>query len=198
MQPTNFFNRFLLWFEHQLDQFIAWYGKTLNWVLNHKLIFTGFVLLLFVGTVVMMKQGIIGKELISTGDQGKFRFALEFDKSTSIQQNNLISEKIEKYILQQPEVATVFSNVGGPSTGIGSLGVGMANKTEFTVQLKTKSEQLKVKSEQLKTKNEKFVDVSTEAFMRKLRTDLQKEYSGINFSMMALGLIPRSARLKLH
>ena len=40
LQPTNFFNRFLLWFEHQLDQFIAWYGKTLNWVLNHKLIFT--------------------------------------------------------------------------------------------------------------------------------------------------------------
>ena len=197
LQPTNFFNRFLLWFEHQLDQFIAWYGKTLNWVLNHKLIFTGFVLLLFVGTVVMMKQGIIGKELISTGDQGKFRFALEFDKSTSIQQNNLISEKIEKYILQQPEVATVFSNVGGPSTGIGSLGVGMANKTEFTVQLKTKSEQLKVKSEQLKTKNEKFVDVSTEAFMRKLRTDLQKEYSGINFSMMALGLIPRSAPIEI-
>ncbi|MBP6414504.1 MAG: efflux RND transporter permease subunit, partial [Bacteroidia bacterium] len=63
LQPTNFFNRFLLWFEHQLDQFIAWYGKTLNWVLNHKLIFTGFVLLLFVGTAAMMKQGIIGKEL---------------------------------------------------------------------------------------------------------------------------------------
>ena len=67
----------------------------------------------------MMKQGIIGKELISTGDQGKFRLALEFDKSTSIQQNNLVSEKIESYILKQPEVATIFSNVGGPSTGIG-------------------------------------------------------------------------------
>jgi len=182
LQPTNFFNRFLLWFEHQLDQFIAWYGKTLNWVLNHKLIFTGFVLLLFVGTAAMMKQGIIGKELISTGDQGKFRFALEFDKSTSIQQNNLISNKIENYILKQPEVASVFSNVGGPSTGIGSLGVGSANKTEFTVQLKSKKE----------THN-----LSTEAFMRKLRNDLQKEYSGINFSMMALGLIPRSAPIEI-
>jgi len=40
----------------------------------------------------MMKQGIIGKELIATGDQGKFRLGLEFDKNTSIQQNNLISE----------------------------------------------------------------------------------------------------------
>ncbi|WP_262250112.1 efflux RND transporter permease subunit [Parapedobacter soli] len=182
LQPTNIFNRFLLWFEHQLDQFISWYGKTLNWVLNHKLIFTAFVLLLFVGTAAMMKQEIIGKELISTGDQGKFRLALEFDKSTSIQQNNLVSEKIESYILKQPEVATIFSNVGGPSTGIGSLGVGSANKTEFTIQLKSKKE----------TNN-----LSTETFMRKLRADLQKEYSGINFSMIALGLIPRSAPIEI-
>lgn len=182
LQPTNFFNRFLLWFEHQLDKFIAWYGKTLNWVLRHKLIFTAFVLLLFVGTAAMMKQGIIGKELISTGDQGKFRLALEFDKSTSIQQNNLVSQKIENYILQQPEVATVFSNVGGPSTGIGSLGVGSANKTEFTIQLKSKKE---------------IENIATETFMRKLRDDLQKDYSGINFSMMALGLIPRSAPIEI-
>ena len=182
LQPTNFFNRFLLWFEYQLSKFIDWYGKTLNWVLNHKLIFTGFVILLFVLTLSMMRQGIIGKELIATGDQGKFRFALEFDRSTSIQQNNLISEKIENYILKQPEVATLFSNVGGPSTGIGSLGVGAANKTEFTIQLKPKKE---------------IKNLATEDFMRKLRGDLQKEYSGINFSMTALGLIPRSAPIEI-
>jgi HAE1 family hydrophobic/amphiphilic exporter-1 len=188
LQPTNFFNRFLLWFEHQLDKFISWYGKTLIWVLNHKLIFTAFVLLLFVGTAVMMKQGIIGKELISTGDQGKFRLALEFDKSTSIQQNNLVSEKIENYILKQPEVSTVFSNVGGPSTGIGSLGVGSANKSEFTVQLRIKNDELR---------NAGIKKIPTEQFMRKLRDDLQKEYSGINFSMIALGLIPRSAPIEI-
>jgi HAE1 family hydrophobic/amphiphilic exporter-1 len=188
LQPTNFFNRFLLWFEKQLDKFINWYGKTLNWVLNHKLIFSGFVLLLFVGTAAMMKQGIIGKELISTGDQGKFRLALEFDKSTSIQQNNLVSEKIENYIMKQPEVSTIFSNVGGPSTGIGSLGVGSANKTEFTIQLKMKNDELR---------KEGIEKVPTEQFMRKLRAELQKDYSGINFSMIALGLIPRSAPIEI-
>lgn len=182
LQPTNLFNRFLLGFEHQLQQFINWYGKTLQWVLNHKLIFTGFVVLLFIGTAVMMKQGIIGKELISTGDQGKFRLGLEFDKSTSIQQNNLVSEKIENYILKKSEVATLFSNVGGPSTGIGSLGIGSANKTEFTIQLKPKKE---------------LNNLTTEAFMREIREELQKDYSGINFSMTALGLIPRTAPIEI-
>lgn len=182
LQPTNLFNRFLLWFEHQLEKFTNWYGRQLEWVLNHKIIFTGIVLLLFAITLGIMKQGIIGKELISTGDQGKFRMALEFDKSTSVQQNNLIAQKIETYIIQQPEVATVFSNIGGPSTGIGSLGIGSANKTEFTIQLKTEKELKKL---------------STEIFMKNLREDLKSKFPGINYSMAALGLIPKSAPIEI-
>jgi HAE1 family hydrophobic/amphiphilic exporter-1 len=188
LQPTNFFNRFLLWFEHQLDKFITWYGGKLDWVLRHKLIFTGFVIFLFIGTAVMMKQGIIGKELIATGDQGKFRLGLEFDKNASIQQNNQISKKIETYILQQPEVATIFSNVGGPSTGIGSLGVGSANKSEFTIQLKIKKEELR---------KEGLRKVSTEKFMTNLRNDLQEKFPGINYSISALGLIPKTAPIEI-
>ena len=188
LKPTHFFNRFLLWFEHQLEKFTHGYGKQLEWVLKHKLIFTGIVLLLFALTLGIMKQGIIGKELISTGDQGKFRMALEFDKTTSIQQNNFIAQKIETYILQQPEVAQVFSNIGGPSTGIGSLGVGSANKTEFTIQLKNKNEALKIAN---------FEKMPTEMFMKKLREDLKSKFPGINYSMAALGLIPRSAPIEI-
>jgi len=182
LQPTNFFNRFLLGFEHQLEKFTNWYGKQLEWILSHKLIFTGIVLLLFAVTLGIMKQGIIGKELISTGDQGKFRMALEFDKSTSIQQNNLIAQQIETYIIKQADVSTVFSNIGGPSTGIGSLGVGSANKTEFTIQLKSAKERNKQ---------------PTEEFMKKLREELKMKFPGINYSMAALGLIPRSAPIEI-
>lgn len=182
LQPTNFFNLFLLGFEHQLEKLTNWYGKQLEWILSHKLIFTGIVILLFAVTLGIMKQGIIGKELISTGDQGKFRMALEFDKSTSIQQNNLIAQKIEAYIIKQADVSTVFSNIGGPSTGIGSLGVGSANKTEFTIQLKSAKERHKQ---------------PTEEFMKKLREELKMKFPGINYSMAALGLIPRSAPIEI-
>lgn len=182
LQPTNYFNRFLLWFEVQLENFNEWYGRRLEWVLSHKLAFTGIVIVLFAMTLGIMKQGIIGKELISTGDQGKFRMALEFDKSTSIQQNNLIAQKIETYIIQQPEVATVFSNIGGPSTGIGSLGIGSANKTEFTIQLKSKKE---------------LHNLPTETFMKNLREELKSKFPSINYSMAALGLIPRSAPIEI-
>ena len=182
MKPTNIFNRFLLWFEEQLTRFINWYGRQLSWVLNHKLITVGAIVLLFVLTGVMMKQDIIGKELIATGDQGKFSLYMEFDKTTALQQNNITSHKIENFISAQPEVATLFSNVGGPSTGIGSLGVGAVNKTEFTIQLKDTKER----------GNE-----TTEAYMIKLRSALQNQYPGIHFSMAALGLIPRSAPIEI-
>lgn len=182
LKPTNFFNRFLLWFERQLDRFTDWYGNQLKWVLSHKLIFTGILLGLFALTGLMLKQNIIGKELISTGDQGKFRLALEFDKTVPLKQNNITSLEVEQLLLSQPDIASVFSNVGGPSTGIGSLGVGAENKTEFTIQLKSKEERN---------------NQPTEKFMIDLRKMLQAKFTGINFSMSALGLIPRTAPVEI-
>ncbi len=181
LKPTNFMNRFLLWFEHQLNTFIEWYGRQLQWVLNHKLIFTGIILLLFALTLAMMKQGIIGKEMMSTGDQGKFRLNLEYDKTITVQQNNITSQQVENFILQQPEVATLFSNIAGPGTGIGSLGVGEGNKSEFTIQLKPDKER----------------KIGTEDFMKNLRNELEKKYAGINFSMAFIGLLPKSAPIKI-
>jgi HAE1 family hydrophobic/amphiphilic exporter-1 len=182
LKPTNLFNRFLIWFERQLDAFTNWYGKQLKWVLNHKLIFTGILVALFALTALMVRQNIIGKELIATGDQGKFRLMLEYDKGTSLKQNNLQSYQVEQFLLHQPDVAAVFSNVGGPSTGIGSLGVGSPNVSEFTIQLKPKKDR---------------GDQATETYMLDLRNVLQKKFTGINFSMATLGLIPRSAPIEL-
>ncbi|MCF8246934.1 MAG: efflux RND transporter permease subunit [Saprospiraceae bacterium] len=182
LDRSNLFQRFLLWFERQLDALTGWYGVQLKWVLSHKLIFTGFILLLFAATGAMVKQGITGKELIATGDQGKFLLYLEFDKSATLARNNLVSREAENYLLGQPEVATVFSNVGGPSTGIGSIGLGAENKTELTVTLLPKKER---------------GGVSTEQYMRRIREELQQQYAGVDFTMSALGLVPRSAPVEI-
>jgi len=181
LQPTNFMNSFLLWFEKQLNTFIEWYGHQLECVFRHKLLFTGIVILLAVLTVGIMKQGIIGKEMMSTGDQGKFRLNLEYDKTTTVQENNIRTQRIENFILQQPEVATLFSNIAGPSTGIGSLGVGSANLSEFTIQLKPEEER----------------KVKTEEYMISLREELKRQFPGVSFSMAVLGLLPKQAPIKI-
>jgi hydrophobic/amphiphilic exporter-1 (mainly G- bacteria), HAE1 family len=182
LQPTNIMNRFLLWFEHLIDRFTEWYSKQLVWVLHHKIItFTG-ILILFGLTGALMKAGIIGQELIATGDQGKFRMNLEYDSFATLQENSIRSNQIEQFLLQQPEVATVFSNVGGPSSGMGSLGIGSPYKTELTVQLKPAEERGFIESEQ---------------FMKAIRTALYQEFSGVRISMATLGLVPRSTPIEL-
>ena len=182
LKPTNFFNRFLLGFEKQISNLTNWYGEKLAWVLNHKLIFAGIVLLLFMGTAGMMKMGIMGSELIATGDQGKFRFNLEFDKKTSITENNVTSLAVENYLISQPEVKSVFSNVGGPTTGMMSLGVGEENKTELTVSLNPPKER---------------GGISTDQFMIEIRHELQERFQGINFTMSSLGLVAKAAPIEL-
>jgi HAE1 family hydrophobic/amphiphilic exporter-1 len=78
-------------------------------------------------------------------------------------------------------VSTLFSNVAGPGTGIGSSGVGSANLSEFTIQLKPEKER----------------DINTETFMKSLREALNKEFAGVNFSMAVLGLLPKQAPIKI-
>src|SRR5690606_12540137 len=54
---------------------------------------------------------------------------------------------------------------------------------------------LKMKNEELKMAG--IMKIPTETFMRKLRDDLEKDFSGINFSIMGLGLIPRTAPIEI-
>jgi len=182
LQPTNFFNRFLLWFEHQIESFTHWYGKQLTWVLHHKLITVIGIFMLYGLTVAILKMGIIGQELIATGDQGKFRMNLEYDAYTTLRENAIRSQKIEQFLLQQDEVATVFANIGGPSSGMGSLGIGSAYKTELTVQLKPAEERGFKESEQ---------------FMQHIREAMYQEFAGVKISMATLGLVPRSTPIEL-
>lgn len=182
LEPTNVYNRVLIRFEHGLDALNNWYARKLGWVLAHKLAFIGIVLLLFVGTGAVMKQGIMGKELIATGDQGKFRLGLEYDKSTALHTNNMRSRKVENLLLAQPEVASVFSNVGGASSGIGSMGVGAEHRTELTVQLVPRAER----------GNE-----SSDAYMMRIRRVLQDSFPSVDITMAAIGLIPRTAPVEI-
>jgi HAE1 family hydrophobic/amphiphilic exporter-1 len=82
------------------------------------------------------------------------------------------------YLLQRPEVATVFSNVGGAAPASAAWAWVRANKAELTVQLKPKDER---------------GNVRTEAYMKALREDLLQGVPGVSIGMAPLGLIPRAA-----
>lgn len=78
------------------------------------------ILGLTIASFSTMGLGIVGQEFVSQGDQGKFMLKLKFDKSTTIEQNNQTTLAIEDMLNSQKEITeVVFSNVGGPSSGMG-------------------------------------------------------------------------------
>ncbi|MVT08744.1 efflux RND transporter permease subunit [Chitinophaga tropicalis] len=175
LNKSNWLHKPLIYFESFLEWLTDWYSNALQWVLKHKLIMTSVVLSLFVGLALMMQMGILGSELVATGDQGKIQLKLEYDKNTTTIQNNLRTKQIEDYLLAQPEVKVVFANVAGPSTtGLeSSTAVGSEYKSELTVKLVDRKER----------------SVSTEDYMIKKSRELEAKFPGVKIRSSVIGMV---------
>ncbi|MCF0052261.1 efflux RND transporter permease subunit [Dyadobacter sp. LJ53] len=175
LDPKNPVQAFLLWFEKGLTKMTKWYHGSLQWVLGHKLAFSGILVAIFGMTVWVMSLGIIGSEFVAEGDQGKFLLTMKLDKSASLQQNNLTSRQIEDYLRKKPEVKTIFANVGGASTGLNSSGQGETNRTELTVELIPVTERANAQP--------------TEDYMLAVRKELEQKFAGVEFNSAAVGMV---------
>ena len=179
LDPQNPFQAFLLKFEQGLTALTKGYHSSLEWVLGHKLAFSGILIALFGMTAWVMSLGIIGSEFVAQGDQGKFLLTMKLDKNASLQQNNLTARSIEDYLRKKPEVSTIFANVGGASTGMNSSGQGETNRTELTVELIPLEERENARS--------------TENYMLDVRKELEQKFAGVEFNSATIGMVSSGA-----
>jgi hydrophobic/amphiphilic exporter-1 (mainly G- bacteria), HAE1 family len=176
LNAKNPFQWILIQFEKMIDSFTDGYVKVVAWVLKNRLITMLFVLSLFGVTGYIMKMGIVGSEFIAEGDQGKMVLSLKYDKRTPLLENNLRTKQIEEFLLSQADISTVFSNIGGPKTGLGGTGVGNENETQLTVQRKVES----------------LKDISTPKRLQQLREGIEKRFVGLEVTGSNIGLIASS------
>ncbi len=172
LNAKNWLHRPLIGFESWITQLTAWYTRQLQWALHHKLIMSFGILSAFVATGIVMNMGILGQEMVAAGDRGQILFKLEFDKRTSLTENNIRSLAIENYLLSLPEVETVFSNVGGASSSGVIATVGSENKSELTVGLVDVDDRA----------------LSTEQFMLQTRKELETTYPGLEVNSAVVGI----------
>lgn len=174
LNASNWLHKPLIWFESLITSLTNAYARQLQWTLRHKLTTTLAVVGAFAATGYVMSLGILGQEFVSAGDRGKFTVNLEYDKNTPVSQNNLYTREIENYLLSQPEVLTVFSNVGGASSrGFASVAnVGNENKTELTVGLVDKEQRT----------------LTTELYMLQVRNVIEGKYPGTEVSVSVVGI----------
>lgn len=174
LNPKNLFQRFLMWFESMIKSFTEGYVKLVAWSLKHKIIMGLGVIVIFFASMATMGLGIVGQEFVAQGDQGKFMIKLKYDKSTTFEENNTTTLEIEQMIIAQKDIIDiVFSNVGGPSSGMGAASFGQENKSEITVKMK--------KDMQKKYPTLKYMD--------EIRMKIQNKYPGVEVKALNMGMV---------
>jgi HAE1 family hydrophobic/amphiphilic exporter-1 len=131
--------RMNLGFEHLIDILKESYGKILEVMLHKKRWLLSGVIVLIIGSLMLVVKGFIGASFIPTSDQGELLINLELEPAASIYQTNMVTQQVEKMIMEQPEVEKVFSSIGFVSGGVVGTG-NNANRAELTVSLKDRKE----------------------------------------------------------
>lgn len=181
LNPKNWFHKVLIAFESIIDKITEWYSNQLRWTLSHKLITTVAVLGAFVATGVIMKMGILGQEMVASGDRGKVLLKLEYDKRTPLTENNIRTLEIENYLMAQPEVKTVFANVGGASTSALIATVGSENNSELTIGLVPLDQR----------------SISSKDFMLAVKKHLEATYPGLEVNASVIGITQSDEPIQL-
>ncbi|MDP5139671.1 MAG: efflux RND transporter permease subunit, partial [Spirosomaceae bacterium] len=135
LAKTDWWSRAKKWIEEHIDRLNEWYGKKLEWTLNHKTITLTAILAMFVGSVMLVANGFIGSAFIERGDRGEALFYIETDKSSTLEFTDTMTKNVEQTLLSMPEVKTVLSSVGVSGGGREAGGLN-AYKSELTVKLK--------------------------------------------------------------
>ncbi len=135
----NFFEKFILWFERQLDKFTAWITSILRWSLakGHKRYVLGATIVLFLASFMLIGKGFIGGEFIPKGDRGQFIVMIEMPKDASLEVTNQMTMRAENYLNKQDLIAGLTTTVGQSSTSGAGFGSSQATvyKSEITVKM---------------------------------------------------------------
>ncbi|WP_142684415.1 efflux RND transporter permease subunit [Chitinophaga polysaccharea] len=131
----NLFEKFILWFEAQLQKFTNWMTVILKWALGHKRVTIALAVVLLIASFMLIGKGYIGGEFIPKGDRGQFIVMLEMPKDASVEQTNLATRTAEKYLNKKQEITRLITTVGQTSEDGFGNSQSTAYKSEITVML---------------------------------------------------------------
>lgn len=133
LKKNTLWGKLNLGFESIIDRIRDTYISALTWSLDHKrYVFIG-IIILFVGTFSLLSNGFVGASFIGNADRGELSIQLDLAPETPLVQTNQAVAKVEKMLLERPEVINVFSNVGTQASVVGNSS--NSNLAEITVTL---------------------------------------------------------------
>jgi len=171
LNSKNIFHLPLIGFEALIKGIENGYRAILNVALRFKLLTLILIFGMVGASFTLMTDGYIGSEFVASGDNGEFVINLEFPKETPIEQNNIITQQVENYLLNLPEVTNIFTTVG-QSSGAMSI-TATAYLSEINVKL-------------ISAEKRNF---TSDQYAREIKNDLSSTISGAKFTAAAVGMV---------
>ncbi|MCS6999346.1 MAG: efflux RND transporter permease subunit [Candidatus Kapabacteria bacterium] len=138
LSSSNLLGRIALAFENWFSQVTERYGVALRWALRRRWVPVAVTGASFIVVPLLFANGLIGFEFFTQADRGEFAVTVEFPPSYSLEQTDVISRRIEQFLLSIPEVKRVITGVGVSNEGF--LGQNSNNVVEFSVTLVPKTQ----------------------------------------------------------
>lgn len=116
------YQKFIMWFERQLDKFSHWITRILEWTLKSrwtKIATLLIAVVVFFSSFGLVGFGFIGAEFMPKMDKGEFLVQIELPKDASLEQTNFMIQKAEKFLREKPEIVDMITTVGQTSSGFG-------------------------------------------------------------------------------
>ncbi|WP_313099480.1 efflux RND transporter permease subunit [Epilithonimonas sp.] len=171
----NPFEKFILWFEKQLDKFTHWISDILEWSLKtgmRRIMVVVVTFIILIASFMLVAFGFIGGEFFPKMDRGQFLVQMELPKDASVEKTNQVTLAVEKYLRDDKDVVDMITTVGQQSSGFGGAQATLY-QSEIQVILVDKSE-----------RNE-----STDIKSAKIKRALEEKFTGVEFKTAPIGLM---------
>ncbi len=132
---ANLLDKVFDWFGARFHALDESYRRGLKWAIGHR-----WTVLVFAGGVTVASFGLfpfIGSEMLPQTDSGDFTVRVKLPVGTALAVTDQKMRQIERILLAQPDVQTVFSASGTNLTLRGSTTAAIANNGSATVRLKS-------------------------------------------------------------
>jgi Cation/multidrug efflux pump len=112
-KPKNIFARMVNGFGNFLNGLGEKYKDFLGWALSHR----KKVILSVVGLMLvsLLSLTVVGKEFFPSSDSNELSIDIKADKGSSLEDTDAIVAKVEKILMQVPEMKNVYSTIGSAS-----------------------------------------------------------------------------------
>lgn len=171
----NPFEKFILWFEKQIDKFTHWITEILEWALKtglRRIMVVVVTFIILISSFSLVAFGFIGGEFFPKMDRGQFLVQIELPKDATVEKTNQITLQVEKYLRNDKNVVDLITTVGQQSSGFGASQA-TVYQAEVQVNLIDKAERAE----------------STDILAAKFKRDLEEKFTGVEFKTAPIGLM---------